>query len=110
MKITIEADSVDELQAILQRLLQERQVIGREKPTIANLKLLVRTQNCLRAANIQTVDQLIKFTGPELQKIPNFGIHSRNDVSDALARFGLALASERASPEERAKMEAEHGI
>lgn len=57
--------------------------------TIYELPLLVRTMNCLRAENINTVYDLINKTTYDLMIIPNFGRKSLNDVNEALKKLGL---------------------
>lgn len=56
------------------------------------LNMNIRTDNCLRAENIYTLDQLTSRTENDLRKIPNLGIKSIKEIKDKLAAVGLSLA------------------
>lgn len=58
---------------------------------IRNTDLHIRAQNCLDAANIKTLGDLVERTEEEVLKCPNFGQKSLNDVKEMLASYGLAL-------------------
>lgn len=60
---------------------------------IGPLMLLVRTENCLWAENILTLEQLCAMEDKELMHIPNFGRKSLLDLKDTLARKGLSLGA-----------------
>jgi DNA-directed RNA polymerase subunit alpha len=59
---------------------------------IEELDFSVRTYNCLKKANIQTIADLVKTTEDDLMNIRNFGRKSLVEVQDKLAQFGLTLA------------------
>ncbi|MBI3912309.1 MAG: DNA-directed RNA polymerase subunit alpha [Armatimonadetes bacterium] len=67
---------------------------------IEELDFSVRTYNCLKKANIQTVADLVKTTEEELMNIRNFGRKSLLEVQEKLAQFGLTLAGS-SLPEDR---------
>lgn len=58
---------------------------------IEELDFSVRTYNCLKKANIQTVADLSKTSEEELMNIRNFGRKSLVEVVDKLASMGLTL-------------------
>lgn len=58
---------------------------------IEELDFSVRTYNCLKKANIQTVADLVKASEEELMNIRNFGRKSLVEVQDKLAQFGYTL-------------------
>lgn len=58
---------------------------------IEELDFSVRTYNCLKKANIQTVADLSKTSEEELMNIRNFGRKSLVEVVDKLATMGLTL-------------------
>ena len=60
--------------------------------TIDDLDLSVRPWNCLRAARIDTIEELTTRTPAELMKLRSFGIVSLNEVRWALWRRGLSLS------------------
>jgi len=62
--------------------------------TIEELDLSVRSFNCLKRANINTVEDLISKTEDEMIKVRNLGRKSLEEVVHKLAMMGLSLASE----------------
>ena len=62
--------------------------------TIDELDLSVRSFNCLKRANINTVRDLISKTAEEMMKVRNMGKKSLDEVQNKLAMMGLSLASE----------------
>src|SRR5947199_5613881 len=78
----------------------ETEARGEEKPRIKNenlnrsveeLELSVRSYNCLKDANIQTIGQLVQKTEAEMLKTKNFGRKSLNEIKEILASMGLSL-------------------
>ena len=64
------------------------------KMTIEELDLSVRSFNCLKRANINTVEDLISKTEDEMIKVRNLGRKSLEEVIHKLSALGLSLASE----------------
>ena len=62
--------------------------------TIEELDLSVRSFNCLKRANINTVEDLISKTEEEMMKVRNLGRKSLEEVINKLAMMGLSLASD----------------
>jgi DNA-directed RNA polymerase subunit alpha len=62
--------------------------------TIEELDLSVRSFNCLKRANINTVEELVQKTETEMIKVRNLGHKSLEEVVHKLAMMGLSLASE----------------
>ena len=62
--------------------------------TIEELDLSVRSFNCLKRANINTVEDLISKTEEEMIKVRNLGRKSLEEVEHKLAMMGLSLASD----------------
>ena len=62
--------------------------------TIEELDLSVRSFNCLKRANINTVADLISKTEDEMMKVRNLGRKSLEEVINKLAMMGLTLASD----------------
>ena len=62
--------------------------------TIEELDLSVRSFNCLKRANINTVEDLTRKTQDEMIKVRNLGRKSLEEVEHKLAMMGLALASD----------------
>jgi DNA-directed RNA polymerase alpha subunit len=57
--------------------------------SIEELELSVRSYNCLKNANIQTVGDLVQKTDDEMLAINNFGWKSLNEVREILYSMGL---------------------
>ena len=62
--------------------------------TIEELDLSVRSFNCLKRANINTVADLVSKTEEEMIKVRNLGRKSLEEVVHKLTMMGLSLASE----------------
>ena len=62
--------------------------------TIDELDLSVRSFNCLKRANINTVADLINKTGEDMMKVRNMGKKSLDEVQKKLEMMGLSLASD----------------
>ena len=62
--------------------------------TIDDMDLSVRSYNCLKRANINTVEDLISKTEEEMMKVRNLGRKSLEEVINKLALMGLSLASD----------------
>ena len=56
-----------------------------------DLDLSVRSNNCLRRAGINTVDELVQKTEEDMMKVRNLGRKSLDEVKKKLADLGLAL-------------------
>jgi DNA-directed RNA polymerase subunit alpha len=78
----------------------DSEVRGEDKPQIKNenlnrsveeLELSVRSYNCLKNANIQTIGELVQKTEAEMLKTKNFGRKSLNEIKEILASMGLSL-------------------
>lgn len=59
--------------------------------SVHELELTVRSNNCLEAAEIETVGQLVRYTEADLLKIRSFGKTSLREVKRKLQDLGLSL-------------------
>ncbi len=59
--------------------------------SIDELELSVRSHNCLKRANINTVEELIQKTPEDMMKVRNLGKKSLDEVLDKLRDLGLSL-------------------
>ena len=64
-----------------------------EQP-IDTLEIPTRVRNNLRAAGIETVDQLVSKTGRELVTLPNIGEKALEEIEEALEKEGLSLETQ----------------
>ncbi len=61
------------------------------KMAIEEMELSVRSYNCLKRANIHTVEDLTKKTEDDMLKVRNLGRKSLDEVIHKLESYGLAL-------------------
>jgi DNA-directed RNA polymerase subunit alpha len=59
--------------------------------SVEELELSVRSYNCLKNANIQSIGELVQKTEAEMLKTKNFGRKSLNEIKEILASMGLSL-------------------
>ena len=59
--------------------------------SVEELERSVRSYNCLKNANIQTIGELVQKTEAEMLKTKNFGRKSLNEIKEILASMGLSL-------------------
>lgn len=61
------------------------------KTRVEELELSVRSSNCLRAANIQTMSDLVTKSEAEMLKYRNFGRKSLNEIGALLEQMNLSF-------------------
>jgi DNA-directed RNA polymerase subunit alpha len=59
--------------------------------SVEELELSVRSYNCLKNANIQTIGELVQKTEAEMLRTKNFGRKSLNEIKEILSSMGLSL-------------------
>jgi DNA-directed RNA polymerase subunit alpha len=59
--------------------------------SVEELELSVRSYNCLKNANIQTIGELVQKTEAEMLRTKNFGRKSLNEIKEILGTIGLGL-------------------
>jgi len=59
--------------------------------SVEELELSVRSYNCLKNANIQSIGELVQKTEAEMLKTKNFGRKSLNEIKEILTSMGLSL-------------------
>jgi DNA-directed RNA polymerase subunit alpha len=59
--------------------------------SVEELELSVRSSNCLRAAEIKSIGDLVQKTESEMLKYRNFGRKSLKEIQDLLAEMGLSF-------------------
>ena len=67
---------------------QMNEVLNR---SVEELELSVRSYNCLKNANIQTIGDLVQKTEAEMLRTKNFGRKSLNEIREILQGLGLAF-------------------
>ncbi|MCH7566322.1 MAG: DNA-directed RNA polymerase subunit alpha [Nitrospirae bacterium] len=59
--------------------------------SVNELELSVRAANCLKNANIKTIEDLVQKTEMEMLRTKNFGKKSLNEIKEVLTEMGLGL-------------------
>jgi DNA-directed RNA polymerase subunit alpha len=70
---------------------ETNRIRGLLKTRVDELELSVRSSNCLRAANIQTLEDLVRRSESEMLKFRNFGRKSLNELNAILSELGLSF-------------------
>ena len=86
------SDSIGSRSTVVEKVETQRDKVL--EMTIEELDLSVRSFNCLKRANINTVEDLISKTEDEMMKVRNLGRKSLEEVINKLAMMGLHLADE----------------
>ena len=69
-------------------LSQMNEVLNR---SVEELELSVRSYNCLKNANIQSISDLVQKTEAEMLRTKNFGRKSLNEIKEILSNLGLSF-------------------
>ena len=90
-KITID-DSADlENEEFDEEVLRMRQLL---KTKLSDMNLSVRALNCLRAADVETLGDLVQFNKNDLLKFRNFGKKSLTELDDLLESLNLSFGTD----------------
>ena len=80
-----------EPEVVFQDVFEEDKKPSSKPISITSLDLSVRSYNCLKRAQIETLDDLSKLTKKELSNIKNLGARSINEIIEKLAENDIAL-------------------
>ena len=86
------SETISSTATVVEKITEQRDKVL--EMTIEELDLSVRSFNCLKRANINTVGDLISKTEDEMIKVRNLGRKSLEEVVHKLAMMGLSLASD----------------
>ncbi len=87
-KITLEADEKSAQEEFDEEVLHMRQLL---KTKLVDLDLSVRALNCLKAAEVDTLGDLVKFNKNDLLKFRNFGKKSLTELDELLESMNLSF-------------------
>ena len=87
-KITINMDDTSENDTLDDEALRMRQLL---KTKLSDQDLSVRALNCLKAADVDTVGDLVKLNRNDLLKFRNFGKKSLTELDELLASLNLKV-------------------
>ena len=92
-KITLENPDQDTTQEFNEEVLHMRQLL-KTKLTDSNLNLSVRALNCLKAAEVETLGDLVQYNKTDLLKFRNFGKKSLSELDDLLESLNLTFGTD----------------
>ena len=87
-KIALENTNLDETENFDEDVLRMRQLL---KQQLVDQNLSVRALNCLKADNVETIGDLVKFNKGDLLKFRNFGKKSLSELDDLLQSLNLSF-------------------
>lgn len=87
-KITIDSDDKHAHEEFDEEVLHMRQLL---KTKLVDLDLSVRALNCLKAAEVETLGDLVKFNKNDLLKFRNFGKKSLTELDELLESMNLSF-------------------
>jgi DNA-directed RNA polymerase subunit alpha len=85
-RITLEADEIAQTEVYDEESLHMRQLL---KTKLIDMDLSVRALNCLKAAEVDTLGDLVSFNKSDLMKFRNFGKKSLTELEDLVVSKGL---------------------
>lgn len=85
-KITLDSDEKSANEEFDEEVLHMRQLL---KTKLVDMDLSVRALNCLKAAEVETLGDLVKFNKNDLLKFRNFGKKSLTELDELLANLNL---------------------
>jgi DNA-directed RNA polymerase subunit alpha len=85
-KITLETSDVEGNEEFDEEVLHMRQLL---KTKLIDMDLSVRALNCLKAADVETLGDLVQYNKNDLLKFRNFGKKSLTELDDLLASLNL---------------------
>ena len=88
LSFDVESESAEEMMEKDSEFARIRKIL---QMNVDELELSVRSHNCLRAANIKTIADLVRRDEPELLKFRNFGRKSLAELSEIIEQFGLTF-------------------
>ena len=87
-KITLDSNESFENEEFDEEVLHMRQLL---KTKLVDLDLSVRALNCLKAADVETLAELVVFNKNDLLKFRNFGKKSLTELDDLLENMNLSF-------------------
>jgi len=87
-KITLDSEQKSESEEFDETSLHMRQLL---KTKLVDMDLSVRALNCLKAADIDTLGDLVSFNKNDLLKFRNFGKKSLTELEDLIESKGLSF-------------------
>ena len=90
-KITLENPDHETNQEFDEEVLHMRQLL---KTKLVDMNLSVRALNCLKAADVETLGDLVQYNKTDLLKFRNFGKKSLSELDDLLESLNLSFGTD----------------
>ena len=90
-KITLENSENETNQEFDEEILHMRQLL---KTRLVDMNLSVRALNCLKAADVETLGDLVQYNKTDLLKFRNFGKKSLTELDDLLESLNLSFGTD----------------
>ncbi len=90
-KITVDDAADLDNEEFDEEVLHMRQLL---KTKLVDMNLSVRALNCLKAAEVETLGELVQFNKSDLLKFRNFGKKSLNELDDLLESLNLSFGTD----------------
>ena len=90
-KITIENVDIDGDEEFDEEVLHMRQLLNTK---LSDINLSVRALNCLKAADVDTLGDLVQYNKTDLLKFRNFGKKSLAELEDLLEGLNLSFGTD----------------
>ena len=87
-RITLEADEIAQTETYDEESLHMRQLL---KTKLIDMDLSVRALNCLKAAEVETLGDLVSYNKNDLMKFRNFGKKSLTELEELVVLKGLSF-------------------
>ena len=87
-RITLEADEIAQAEVYDEESLHMRQLL---KTKLIDMDLSVRALNCLKAAEVETLGDLVSYNKNDLMKFRNFGKKSLTELDELVNSKGLSF-------------------
>ena len=87
-RITLEADEIAQTETYDEESLHMRQLL---KTKLTDMDLSVRALNCLKAAEVDTLGDLVSYNKNDLMKFRNFGKKSLTELEELVVLKGLSF-------------------
>ena len=87
-RITLEADEIAQTETYDEESLHMRQLL---KTRLIDMDLSIRALNCLKAAEVDTLGDLVSFNKADLMKFRNFGKKSLTELEELVLIKGLSF-------------------
>ena len=90
-KITLENPELADNEEFDEEILHMRQLL---KTGLVDMNLSVRALNCLKAADVETLGDLVQYNKTDLLKFRNFGKKSLSELDDLLESLNLSFGTD----------------